>query len=283
VSGRDEIGRLSADLNYMTAELERLYRVERDGREAAEAVAARERELAAAKEFWAHTIVHDLRGPLNVIAGFTELLNSGRLGELSAEQRAAILQIAGSSAHVIGQVQDILDVFRLEQSALTLSGQRVVVWAVLTSAAAAARQPDRPVEVQVRIEPGCDEEIVADRRLLLRALDNLLQNAYKHAGSGARVALSARREPDGLITFAVDDDGPGIPPAARERVFSTFAQGSMGKDGAGLGLTFCYLVAKAHGGRVWVETSPLGGARVCLAIASGSVVGQLTLTDLSPR
>ena len=127
VTNDDEIGRLSSELNRATDELARLYAVERERRAEAEALAQREHELAASKEFWAHTIVHDLRGPLTVVAGFAELLDDERLGPLSAGQRNAVMNILRASSQVLVEVQDILDLFRMEQSALALNLQPLAV------------------------------------------------------------------------------------------------------------------------------------------------------------
>ncbi len=268
VANGDELGRLSRELNRVTAELDRLYQVERAGRTAAEQLAERERSLAMAKEFWAHTIVHDLRGPLTVIDGFAELLACGRLGALSPGQLDAATHVREAASHLLVLVQDILDIFRLEQSRLPLVLQPLSCRELLRQTAEATGQPGRrPVELDVH-EPDPAQPLLveADQRLLLRALENLVHNAFKHAGEQARVVLSARPGPDGLVLFAVDDDGPGIPADHRALVFEPFTQGVGARQGAGLGLTFCRLMAERHGGRVWAEASPLGGARICLAL-----------------
>ncbi len=117
-------------------------------------------------------------------------------------------------------------------------------------------------------------QVQVDRRLVVRALENFLQNAYKHAGERAQVRLSVTFGPHDLLTLMVDDDGPGIPAEQRAFVFRKFAQGDTRGHGAGLGLTFCALVAQSHGGQIWADTSPLGGARLCLAVprAAGPAV-----------
>ncbi|MCC7105878.1 MAG: HAMP domain-containing histidine kinase [Chloroflexi bacterium] len=260
----DELGRLARELNRVTAELDRLYRAERAARETAQELAAREHQLAAAKEFWAHTLVHDLRSPLSSAIGFSELLSHGRLGELAPRQADAVAEIERASSQVTVLIQDILDVFRMEQSTLSLDPERCTAAELVAAACESVRRPGRQAPVQA-IEAGL--WVQGDRRLLERTLTNLLENAYKHAGEQASLFVSAASGLNGTVTLAVEDDGPGIPPEARTRIFERFSQGSRAKQGAGLGLTFSNLVVQSHGGRLWAETSSrMGGARICLAV-----------------
>ncbi|HEY5054068.1 MAG TPA: ATP-binding protein, partial [Solirubrobacterales bacterium] len=108
--------------------------------------------------------------------------------------------------------------------------------------------------------------------LIAQVVRNLLGNARRHAGPGGRVSLSAR----------VDDDGSGIPAAERERVFDRFHRSQPSRDrvsgGSGLGLGIARSIVLAHGGRIWVEDSPLGGARVSFLLPGF----RPTIRDLSP-
>ncbi len=274
VASRDELGHLSRELNRVTAELDRLYEIERRARTEAEEFGRREHSLAAAKEFWAHTIVHDLRGPLTIVNGFVELLVIGRLGALSGNQQHAMTEIQRAGKQMLEDVQDILDVFRLEQEAFPLDRQRIATADLLHAASVATQRPGRREVVEITADPSGMLDVYADRRLLLRALENLLQNAYKYAGEQARVSFSARAGPGDLVTLAVDDDGPGIPLEQRDNVFLQFQQGDREREGAGLGLTFCQLVAQRHDGTILVETSPLGGARFCLAVPAAAAMAE---------
>jgi signal transduction histidine kinase len=105
--------------------------------------------------------------------------------------------------------------------------------------------------------------------LLGRAVRNLLANARRHAGDSGRVLLSATTVGD-RVTVAVEDDGPGIPVPERERVFERFhrVDESRGRDsgGSGLGLAICREIVATHGGRIRIEDSPLGGARVAFEL-----------------
>src|SRR6185295_6019429 len=118
-------------------------------------------------------------------------------------------------------------------------------------------------------------EIEGDRVLLDRIIANLLDNALGHAPSGSRVEIHTARR-DGGVAIAVDDAGPGIPEADRERVFDRFARLSgANTPGHGLGLSLARAIAELHGGTLRASKSPLGGARfeLWLAIRESSSAG----------
>lgn len=278
VHNADELGRLAGVLNWMTSELERLYRGERQAREVAESLAQRERELSRTREFWAHTIVHDLRNPLSVIASYVELLQTDRFGALSPTQRQMLAEMEDRTNQVIGLVADIVDLFRLEQANLPLDTEPEDPAELL---ALAERNHSlnglHPIAVTVETDL---PRVVADRRLLLRVLGNLIANAFKHAGPQARIALSAQRR-DGEVRFTVDDDGPGVPVAERERVFEWFVR-SEHSSGSGMGLAFCKLVIERHGGRIWIEDAPDGGARFVFTLPVATTVSPSVVVANAP-
>jgi signal transduction histidine kinase len=108
-------------------------------------------------------------------------------------------------------------------------------------------------------------ELRADPDLIAQVLRNLLENARRHAGPAGRVAISSTASGANL-RVDVDDDGSGIPASERERVFDRFHRSERARDratgGSGLGLGIARSILAAHHGRIWVEDSPLGGARV---------------------
>ncbi len=109
----------------------------------------------------------------------------------------------------------------------------------------------------------------ADPDLLTQVIRNLLANARRHAGPEGRVAVSAEAR-GSRLTVRIDDDGPGIPAAERERVFARFHRSDTARDrgsgGSGLGLAIARSIIESHGGRIWAEESPLGGARVAFEL-----------------
>jgi signal transduction histidine kinase len=110
----------------------------------------------------------------------------------------------------------------------------------------------------------------ADRDRLAQALRNLLRNAVEHTQPGGTIELGARECPDRRVQIWVDDDGPGIAAAERDRVFNRFHRADAARartaGGTGLGLAIVRAIVDAHGGRVWAADSPLGGARVVIEL-----------------
>jgi signal transduction histidine kinase len=129
----------------------------------------------------------------------------------------------------------------------------------------------RPTVADRRLELGAIPPIVldADPDRMAQALRNLLSNAIAHVEPGGLVRLSAEASGE-RVRLIVDDDGPGIPAGERERIFDRFARldASRARDGggAGLGLSIVKVIAAAHGGAVWAERSPEGGARFVLEL-----------------
>jgi signal transduction histidine kinase len=258
--GPNELRQLGESVNQMTADLARLYAVERERRAMAEAVATREHELSVAKEFWTNTLLHDLKSPLTLIAGWGDLLEHERL---TSQQQDAVQQIQVGVRMLEDLVADINDSFRLQADALPIRRAPIDPAQLLQNVVAECRRLDRPAPA-VQIADGVGP-VLADARLVGRVLHNLIGNAYKHAGGGAGVVLVVEAGP-GSTRFAVDDDGPGIPISERERIFERFMQGIGAAHGSGLGLAFCKLVIQQLGGRIWAETSPRGGARIAFEL-----------------
>jgi signal transduction histidine kinase len=135
-------------------------------------------------------------------------------------------------------------------------------------------QPEAP-ERSLRLLRPPRTTVSADPDLLAQALRNLLNNAITHTAPGGRIELGVE-DPPGALRFFVDDDGPGVPAAERLRVFERFhrLEGERtNAGGAGLGLAIVSAVAEAHGGRSYVEDSPLGGARFVIEIPPLGAMG----------
>ena len=103
--------------------------------------------------------------------------------------------------------------------------------------------------------------VSVDADMIRRVLTNLLENAVKYTPAGSQIYVGAREEA-GAVLMWVQDTGPGIPLSERERIFDKYTRlhGKSGTRGLGLGLAFCRMAVQAHGGRIWVEDGPEGGA-----------------------
>jgi two-component system, OmpR family, sensor kinase len=204
---------------------------------------------------------HELRSPLTAIRGQLEVL--ARSDSPSAEDvRRVEAMTMREMRRVERLVDDLLALARLDEG-VGLELHEVQVATFLGDLAAS--EPNETTEAGEL----CEGTIRIDPDLLAQVIRNLLSNAHRHAGPGGRVALSARADEEKLIV-TVDDDGPGIPPAQRERVFDRFHRSEAARDrasgGSGLGLGIARSIVERHGGRIWVDDSPLGGARVSFAL-----------------
>jgi two-component system OmpR family sensor kinase len=111
--------------------------------------------------------------------------------------------------------------------------------------------------------------LVADSDRLTQVIGNLVGNAIEHTTSGGSIRVAAAAA-DGRLRITVDDDGPGIPLTQRDRVFGRFYRAdpsrSRSSGGSGLGLAIAKAIVEAHGGRIWVDAAPRGGARVAFEL-----------------
>jgi two-component system OmpR family sensor kinase len=217
---------------------------------------------------------HELRSPLTAIRGQLEVL--ARNDSPSAEDVRRVEAMTMTEMRRVERlVDDLLALAHLDEG-VGLELHEVQVAVFLGDLAAAG--PTETTETgelsggTIRIDPD----------LLAQVVRNLLSNAHRHAGPGGRVALSARAEGKRLLV-TVDDDGPGIPPTERERVFDRFHRSEAARDrasgGSGLGLGIARSIVVRHGGRIWIEDSPLGGTRVSFSLPGLKP----TVRDLSPN
>jgi signal transduction histidine kinase len=215
--------------------------------------------LGLQKEMLMAFVVHDLKNPV----GGMDLLAQSLLRDrtLSAEARDSATQIRGSARRLMRLIHNLLDISRSEEGKLEPQRAAVDVSALL--AEVAAELDAQAQAARVTLEVAADAITVsADRDLLRRVLENLTENAVRHAPPGTVIRLGAERR-DGGVELRVTDRGAGIPLAMRDRIFDRFVQleaseGSASRGGRGLGLTFCKLAIEAHGGRVWVEDAAPG-------------------------
>ena len=163
-------------------------------------------------------------------------------------------------------INDLLDISKMESGTLTLElGQvdlRHTVEEAANTVKGLAREKELELVVEVEVEL---PEIEADPDKLRRTVVNLLGNAVKFTPSGGRVSVGAKNVPDrDAVLLYTSDTGEGIPEEYREKIFEKFGQVETRKSGrkmsTGLGLTFCKMVAEAHGGRIWVESEPGKGS-----------------------
>ncbi|ANM29021.1 hypothetical protein ABI59_04550 [Acidobacteria bacterium Mor1] len=217
-------------------------------------------ELQALKETLSQTLVHDLKNPLTAVVGSLDLLER-RVDEVN---QPLVSRCRTSASRIQHMIMDLLDIAGLEHGRLTLHRENVDALELLQKAIDDVEYAAQSRKVQVEITPPEDDcSLEGDSSVLRRVMDNLLTNAVEHSPSEGVVTVSLGMREEG-IEVSVADEGPGIPEEHREQVFEKFARLNLRESGVsanrGLGLTFCRLAVEAHGGVIWVETAPSGGA-----------------------
>lgn len=201
---------------------------------------------------------HELRSPMTAIRGQLEVLARSDSPNVEEIRRVEAITMT-EMGRVERLVDDLLALARLDEGVGPVP--REVQTASFLSGLAGGG--GRGI---AELGDLADGTIEVDSDLIAQVIRNLLTNARRHAGPDGRVALSARAD-GGSLLVVVDDDGPGIPSEQRERVFDRFHRNEPSRDrasgGSGLGLGIARSIVEMHGGRIWVEDSPLGGARVC--------------------
>lgn len=205
------------------------------------------------------SISHDIRTPLAVIAGAASTLAtaSARLGD--AERDALARTISERALATAELVNKVLQMTRLEHGAVVLEPD----WASIAEIAGSvlARHADALSAHRVLVEIPDELPLVrVDAALIDQALSNLLDNAARHTPAGTLVRVRAERAGEELVV-SVEDRGPGLPDAARERVFAKFHHGDAhSAGGVGLGLAICRAIVTLHRGRAWAEPVTGGGS-----------------------
>jgi two-component system OmpR family sensor kinase len=213
---------------------------------------------------------HELRTPLTTIRGFAELYRQGAATDVDGVMN----RIEGEARRMGVLVEDLLMLARLDQQR-PLSMAPVDVLAVVTEAVQAARvtSPDWPIVLEVDLAAG-PPVVLGDTTRLRQVLDNLLANAIRHSGDGARVTAGVRTPGDGTAVVTVVDTGVGMHADTVQRVFERFyrADESRSRDagGTGLGLAIVRSLVVAHGGTVAVESELGVGTTFTVTLPLGS-------------
>jgi two-component system OmpR family sensor kinase len=247
-STRTEIGRLGLALNAMLERLERAF---------ADRTASEER----LRRFLSDAS-HELRTPLASIRGYAELFRMGATRD-AAGTELAMRRIEDESMRMGVLVEDLLTLARLDE-APELHPQAVDLAALARDAVhdAGVTAPERTIALSAP----ASALVCGDAPQLRQVLANLLRNALTHTPPGTPIEVAVERggRDARIVTLSVRDHGPGIPPAARERLFERFWRAEHGRErgraGAGLGLAIVSAIVAAHHGRVGVRDAPGGGA-----------------------
>lgn len=227
-------------------------------------------------------VSHELRTPITVISGFSRLLQNEVQGPLNEEQHRFVAESLRACRRLDQFVGDLLEAGPDSPSpfsvALSEGDLHETIEAQLESLAPLLEE--RGLEVEAGLCCG-DPVLAFDARRIEQVITNLMTNAIRYARAPGVIRLSTRsvdvddrgdERPQRFVEVSVEDDGPGIPESDRERIFAPYVRGtssgtdgdrkgSLDASGLGIGLAICRRIIDAHGGRIRVEASVLGGAR----------------------
>jgi signal transduction histidine kinase/HAMP domain-containing protein len=207
---------------------------------------------------------HELRTPLNAILGYTELILDGIYGEAPQKAQDVLKRVESNGRHLLGLINDVLDLSKIEAGQLTLTltdySMKDVLYNVFSAVEPLAN--DKKLGFKVEAQPDMPKGY-GDERRLTQVVLNLVGNAIKFSDTGAVIIKATST--NGSFTVAVQDNGPGISKADQGKIFEEFQQADNSatkkKGGTGLGLSISRRIVELHGGKLWVE-SELGKGSV---------------------
>lgn len=225
--------------------------------------AERLQELDRLKTQFIANMSHELRTPLNSIIGFSRVILKGIDGPLTEAQRQDLTAIYNAGQHLLGLINDILDLSKIEAGRMELHfsevDMREIIRGVMSTAVGLTR--DKPIELRQHV-PEDLPPVWADAQRARQILLNLVSNAAKFTDQGF-IAVRAWAD-DAFVTVSVQDTGIGIPKEKQEEIFQEFTQVESGTTrrygGTGLGLAIARRLVELMGGRIWVESEPGKGS-----------------------
>ncbi|HET6282228.1 MAG TPA: response regulator [Polyangia bacterium] len=237
------------------------------------------------KEELAALIVHDLKNPLSSILSNVQFLS--RSNQLAPLDKDSLLDVLRASESMLRMVMNLLDISRSEDGALVANLAQFDLPALMEEICSemGRRVDDKNQKLVLKIDAGV-ERLHADRDLVRRIVENLIDNAYKYGPRNATINIEVRvLDPAGgapasgvgpsgvapAMEIRVRDQGEGVPESYRTRIFEKYARlehrdGAELRNSHGLGLVFCRRAVDVHGGQIWVEDSPPRGSCFCVQL-----------------
>jgi len=200
---------------------------------------------------------HELRTPLNAVLGYTELILDGVYGEMPEKARNVLERVQRNGRHLLGLINDVLDLSKIEAGQLSLSISDYSLKSVIQTVFSAVEPLAREKQLAVKIDVAAKlPQGRGDERRLTQVLLNLVGNAIKFTDTG-EVSIKGSAA-NGSFAVAVHDTGPGISEADQAKLFQEFRQADNSitrkKGGTGLGLAISKRIIEMHGGKIWVES-----------------------------
>ncbi len=204
------------------------------------------------------TVSHELKTPLTSLQMVVHLLLEEAVGPLSPKQTELLLAARQDSDRLLGMINDLLDLTRIEQGRVALEQQPAAAESLVSDALERHRPAaqDAGITLRTQLDPHLSQVLVDGERIQ-HVFDNLMTNALRHTGRGGTITLRAAAVQPGQVRFTVEDSGEGIPAQFLPRVFDKFfrAPGARHQGGAGLGLAIVHEIIVAHGGQIEVQST----------------------------
>jgi signal transduction histidine kinase len=220
---------------------------------------ARELEIASQhKSQFVANMSHELRTPLAAILGYAELMQEGFYEPLGKKSMDALTRIRSNGKHLLGLINTVLDVAKIESGQFTLNMSEYAIESVVETVRSATESLAQNKKLSLKTDVAKSLPFgLGDEQRLTQVLLNLVGNAIKFTDTG-EVRVSAAVA-NGAFIISVADTGPGIPPDQLTRVFEQFHQvdssNTKAKGGTGLGLAISKQIVEMHGGRIWAEST----------------------------
>lgn len=254
VAGRDEIGKLAANVNAMSARLQ---------------------EVEQLKKTFIASVTHELRSPLASIESCVRLIVS-EPGPARGQVELDMLRRIQSNASRLGHfVTNLLEMAKIERGKLELRPQPVDIKALVEDAVLffEPRAKEAGIGLQLKANGDLPPFVQLDGDLITQVIANLVSNAIKFTPKGGHVAVEAHRGSDtgrSWVECSVQDTGVGIPPEAQKRIFAPFERvpNSLKASGSGLGLAIAKSIVEAHGGKIGMESAAGKGSRFYFTLPS---------------
>jgi len=222
-------------------------------------------------------VSHELRTPVTIISGYNRLLLTERIGPLTDEQRGFLIEGSKACRRLDLFIGNLIEASRQSADGEVLEITHAKVTPVIEDVVGLLRPLFEDAKLEIRVEIADDVDRARfDRTRLEQILINLLGNAIKFSPPGAAIEIAARATPrthkDGVerpcVEFRVSDQGPGVAPAYRQRIFEPYVQigEESGGGGLGLGLAICKRLVEAHGGEIWAEGRSNSGSSFVFTI-----------------